>query len=215
MLTKEIQGRTVQFRERTLDEYVYEEVFKRRIYVKHFPVSPGELCVDIGGHIGMFALFCALEGAQVHSYEPEKSNFELAVANLGDLGIVHNVAVVGDDSKIRRLYLNVAKNTGAHSFLINKRRKTWQDVECIDINDILSKDVDFLKVDTEGAEVEIFEGIRDFLNIKKIVFEYHFSILKGSEPYFQLVELLKGQGFEVFYNPNPGKNWTAMVHAIR
>jgi hypothetical protein len=74
MYKKEINGHTVSYREGTLDEYVINEVFKRKIYIKHFPVSPGELWVDIGAHIGMFNLFCALEGAQAVSYEPEQEN---------------------------------------------------------------------------------------------------------------------------------------------
>jgi bifunctional ADP-heptose synthase (sugar kinase/adenylyltransferase) len=137
------------------------------------------------------------------------------VANIGKLGIVHNVAVVGNDDKTRKLYLNVKKNTGAHSFFICKRRKTFQEVECVNINDILSGDITGLKIDTEGNEVEILNAIIDWMNIRKVVFEYHFSILKGSEPYFQLVELLKKQGFKVFYKEDPKGAWTTMVHAQR
>ena len=158
---------------------------------------------------------CGKIGAKCHSYEPNADNFVLLCWNARRFaGDVNQKAVVGNGDKTRTLYLNDKKGADAHSFFINKRRKVTEEVVCVNINDIIRDDTTGLKVDCEGSEEEIIMGITDFKNIKKIAIEYHFNII-GEQGYWDIIQKLKDNGFEVIYKEDIKKNWHLNIFAIK
>ena len=74
--------------------------------------------------------------------------------------------------------------------------------------------IDFLKVDTEGAERQVLDGIRDehWPRIRQAVVEVHHGFAAREE----IVELLKRQGFETHAEqPLANTEHLQMVYAIR
>src|SRR5678816_3862047 len=93
----------MKIRQNTWDAYIAELVIKQNEY--HLPDDmSGQIVVDIGGHIGSFAIACAQRNAKlVASFEPDRENFALLEQNLtqaeenhpGTEFGIENVAVVG------------------------------------------------------------------------------------------------------------------------
>lgn len=77
-------GMTVAHLNRHETEYVYQEIFADRCYLRHGIVLPPEaVIIDIGANIGLFALFARAErpDATVYSFEPSPIAFRALEAN--------------------------------------------------------------------------------------------------------------------------------------
>lgn len=62
------------------------------------------------------------------------------------------------------------------------------------------KNVDFLKIDTEGYELEVLKGFENYLqNIKYIQFEYGGTYLDKNIKLIDVIDCLRKQGFCFFY----------------
>lgn len=214
------KGLTFWCRRGTMDEYVCKEVAGGTY--KRLEIREGDRVLDIGANIGVLSCLAAYEGATVEAYEPGEENFAVATRNLFRNGVATSVhlkpfAVVGTRDNTRTFYLNTKKNGGAHSFYV-KRGRTEVVVRCKNINSILqSFQPNKLKIDAEGAELEIIQAIlpENWESIDRIIFEYHFAVLKDRDKskYFGLIENLKRHFKEIKFNQAPGKNWTTIVYA--
>lgn len=111
---KQISNFNVNVRPGDVDESVVTEVLAGKMgYEKHFPIEPDEHRIDLGGHIGSFALLCHLRCSRaLVSVEPAPDNFKLLEENLR----INNVptvpleaAVVGNDQTVLPLYLHEQK----------------------------------------------------------------------------------------------------------
>ena len=88
-----------------------------------------------------------------------------------------------------------------------KRGATSIAVEVRAIDDLLKEhpDIDCVKMDIEGAEVEILEKKKEWKGIRKLVFEYSFTLERDMAKFFRIVETLK-QSFEVVKYPKSYHN---------
>lgn len=70
------------------------------------------------------------------------------------------------------------------------------------------KNVDFLKIDTEGYELNVLKGFEDYLeNVKIIQFEYGGTFLDNNQKLIDVINYLEQKGFYKFsYLTNYGTN---------
>jgi len=204
-----------------IDEYVLKEI---KYYNKKITLDKNDHWLDIGTHIGSFALSIYKDVKMIFCFEPEKENYVLLKKNV-ELNKIkniktHNMAVVGNDDDERSFFINTKKNTGGHSFYIKRGRQELK-TKCININNILKTyKINKIKMDCEGAEYEIIKNIdQELLNgIEELIFEYHFNVLKDHpehEKYFEIIEILKKNFSEVEYLENVKKHWHTIVYAKR
>lgn len=124
--------------------------------------QPGDVVIDIGGHVGMTALYIAKKwpGVKVHSFEPSTQNYDRFTKNLS----ADNQEVTVDQTAItadgRDLYLAHAyRNTGGISAFRDPEHKLIEFAHSITLQGIFDKyQIDrakLLKIDCEGAEHEI------------------------------------------------------------
>jgi len=144
--------------------------------IYQMPPNP-KVVVDVGGHCGAFAYFAVQKGAEVFSYEPEASNYEMLSYNSKGRNIHAFNLGVGHPGE-RKLYI-AFDNTGGNSVFLRKGQdiENFQTIKVISIHDVF-KDIehcDLLKMDCEGAEDEIIEDFDDELagKIDQISMEYH------------------------------------------
>ena len=162
--------------------------------------------VDIGAHIGIFAIVCAsyCRNASIYSYEPEESNYALLAENaiLNPGLCIHpiNKAVTAERGTTR-LFLS-AFNSGAHT-TYQGTGGDFQTVECVTLGDVMSnlhaEHVDLLKLDCEGREYEILMDLdRELLcRIGRIVMETHHTIHTRDQDWIGLYKRLQANGFIV------------------
>ncbi len=167
---------------------------------EHCKVEPGDV-VDIGANIGFFSFFSITKGAaQVHSFEPDPKLSNFIQTNFGDLPIhVHNLAVWSEKKDLK---LNIHESSVLNSVSVSFDH-TDESVFCQGVvleewakeNEVK---IDFLKIDCEGGEWEIFPNMSsEFLkSIPKIVLEYHIH------PPDQLLLIFSENGFQTHHTGN-------------
>ena len=178
--------------------WIFDEYLKNKINIRN-----NDIIIDIGGHIGLFALYASqfCKKGQIYSYEPVIENYNLFLKNIEDNNLtnikVFNTAVSKSDEKIN-LFLN--EDQAAHS--IFTKSKLFNEVNSITLQKIFEKNniknCNLLKIDCEGAEYEILENlpIEYFKKIQKIIIECHFVETK-KELFNNLKISLKQQNFEL------------------
>jgi O-antigen chain-terminating methyltransferase len=177
-------GHSFYSRPNTEDALVFEDVVDRNEYKLPVKFKPGDVVIDIGGHIGSFSYAAALRGAgKIFTYEPHPANYAIARKNLEQFGETiscHNLAVWRSDRAGEILYnedISGYTATGGISLLWNERGLA---VSTISLDDVLreasndfTKRIRFLKIDCEGAEFPILFTATRLDVVDQIAGEYH------------------------------------------
>jgi FkbM family methyltransferase len=177
------------------------EIFCNNLYNKeHCEINPGDVVVDIGGHLGFFSYFAICKGAdKVYCFEPSKdcvrtiqNNFRFS--NL----ILEELAVTLFNGEIT-FYYNPYSSMQSSIYTPNIGNRII--CKSVNLNDYIIKNniqkINFLKIDCEGAEYEIIESLSEEYianNIEKICIEYHFNI---NNKIYSMLEKLKRCGLQI------------------
>ena len=175
-------------------------------------VHEGDIVIDIGAHVGYYTLLMAQlvgENGKVYSFEPDPVNFQLLKKSV-EINGFENVVLIqkavsnitdkvklflgDDDSAINRIY--DAKLGDAKESI---------DVESVTIDEYFKEDdelVNFIKIDSEGSEVKIINGMKQFLsrNQELVMMTEFFPFLikkSGDEPN-QYLKSLEEFGFSLY-----------------
>ena len=187
-------GKVFNIRTNCMDAPVVVEVILRKTYSQHLRLDKKDVWLDIGGHIGTFTIDIADQVKHVYTFEPNKENFGLLKRNVKENKVknatIFNKALIENDDKERKFYLDKTNNTGGHSLLKSEWSKTsYQLVCCENINAIIKKHrINKVKFDCEGSEYELIMAM-DLSKIDEMIFEYHFNLL-GTEMYIELIDYL-------------------------
>jgi len=183
-------------------------------------LRPGQIVVDAGANIGWYVLMEAAavgpEG-RVLAIEPAPRNFELLRQNVLLNGFDDRVslahAALGAESGTATLHL--ASRSNLHTV----RRTSQMDAyvsffgtvevpmftldELVLRHGIRPRDVNIVRMDVEGFEVDVFAGMRRILSEAEdlvLFVELHPKLIKeahGEEGYHRFLDSLKEEGFEV------------------
>jgi FkbM family methyltransferase len=158
------------------------EAFETEI-VQHF-LRPGDVFVDIGANIGWYTIVAAsivgVDG-HVYAFEPAGDNFELAARNLihNDLqNVTLEQMAISDRAGTDLLFLST-ENLGDHRLFASDEERSSQPVRATSLSEYFeckSTPIRMLKLDTQGSEARIFEGMpADFVrerDVAAILLEY-------------------------------------------
>lgn len=171
------------------DEYqIIAESFEEDPY-KIEDVERDGLVIDLGAHIGTFAIRCAVErNCKVLAFEPCPSTFELLAENikLNDLDgkVIPFRSAIGDTVGIRKFYSRpnhpVSSSLYLHHYSMDVPGYLTQEVQCTTLKRVFEdnnvSECVALKIDCEEAEKEIFieESKPYFRKTKYVALEWHF-----------------------------------------
>lgn len=190
------------------------ENFKDNVYLKYTKIRDNDVILDLGAHIGIFALRASLENPEkIICVEPIKSltsilKKNITINNLKNKIEVIEKAVYHKNKKTICMIENLEATT--HNFLLHTRRrirKLWHSpvkkfkrvaVETISLKNLIKTfNPTIIKCDIEGEEYETFLKLNDkyLENIRYIALEYH----EWSEFYSpsELCEYFHNCGFRV------------------
>ncbi len=161
-----------------------EEIFgENEYYVPGMENLKAPIIVDVGANVGVFSLYMKLmiPSSLLYCYEPAPNALSLFHQNVipFDNVVLHECGLSNIGGKAQ-IQLN-ASNTGQSS-LIKGSHKLLGEVE-IELRESVSifsdnqlEEIDILKIDTEGSEVDILQNLSDGGKLNKIKFillEYH------------------------------------------
>ena len=135
-------------------------------------ISPGDVVLDVGAHIGLYTLEAARAtgpSGQVHAFEPSSTNHGVLVENVAANGysnvVVHRAAV-SDAAGEGRLSLS-PDNTGDHSLV--RAGGEGETVTTLTVDALVAGRVDVIKMDIQGGEPAALRGARRTLDANQVV----------------------------------------------
>ena len=186
----------------------------------HFKPNNGDIVIDVGAHIGHHTLIAAKRvgpKGKVISIEADPKNFDILNKNIklnkfnDDNVITINNAVHSKETKIK-LY-TPAEETGhtIYNTIISDRvspQEKFIEVNANTLDNLLQEngikheDVKWIKIDVEGAELEVLKGATEILSKSKgisLIIEIHSlnlynSIVNYLDAYNIKIEFEKGDG---------------------
>lgn len=143
-----------------------------------------DVVVDVGANIGYYTILLADKVGKigkVYAFEPDKTNFEILEKNIKESKLENVVAVnaaVGRKNETKILYKS-EENLGDHKlyndqFLISNVKKEM--VKIIKLDDYFKdKKVDLMKIDVQGWEPEVIEGVKKIIEKDKPIIFMEYS----------------------------------------
>jgi FkbM family methyltransferase len=183
--------------------FLFEEIFVRQEYV-FATDTQRPVVVDCGSNIGVsLLLFKKLyPECRIVAFEPDPETFAILKRNVEANGLrdveLHNVAL---DARSGRARLHVDPEHPAGLRMSTRRASpdgTALEVGCAPLSEYISGEVDFLKMDIEGAEAAVIGELaaRDKLRkIKQMVIEYHHHIEPWEDRLGGILGTLETHGF--------------------
>ena len=172
-------------------------------------VRAGDVVVDIGAHIGYYALLAA-RGAgpdgHVFAFEPERENDALLLGNVSGNGYTNvsavNKAVMAESGE--QLLFVSPDNAGDHHLYAGGDDREAYRVEGTSIDDFFAeraKTVNVIKLDVQGTEPLVVRGMRQVLEANDNVLLFTElapgSLQDAGASARQYVEALRDAGFDL------------------
>ncbi len=188
-------------------------------------IQTGDTVLDIGGNIGYYALpESKLVGdtGVVYAVEPVKSNYELLQKNV-ELNGMNNVKTfqmaMGDAEREIPIYIRSKKNLSSLTELPSDARGGVVGVEKVPmttvdvfVEKIIGKAPSFLRMDVEGFEISILEGMQKTLSGNTtLLIEFHPMFLNDKQKE-RIMQLLKQFHYnKVVITVNPKSELNALL----
>ncbi len=188
-------GYRVELWENSGDELI-SEIWDKHCYAASDPIVQGDVVVDIGANQGVFSLYAASRGAKVYAVEPQKDNYEILCANIERNGLTGQIvpvfgAVAVKEGEIALFVPGPAEGVVPSTF--TSTSGSWiESLKAHDVKDVqrstvrawtlgsLLREVNehrvsLLKIDTEGAEMDILSGTTpsEMKKVERIGMETH------------------------------------------
>jgi FkbM family methyltransferase len=195
--------------------WLFYEIFIRKEYVfKTTKQNPTIL--DCGSNIGMAILFFKRNypQAEIIGFEPDHASFQLLKKNI-EINrftniVVHNVALSNKEGTIPfysdgntkgKLAMSITKQIEDHNIKNVKETK----VKAVKLSTFIpkEKEIDFMKLDIEGAELLVLEDLdksKRIKQIKEMLVEYHFSTKNPTNKITKILEILEKNNFKYCFN---------------
>lgn len=163
-----------------------------------------DIVVDVGANIGMFSNLAFERGAsKIFSFEPTDVAYTCLLRNKPSNCETFKMAISDKESLFDIILPSPMDPMGAGIYKTTNENSTSNKVLSTTIDKLfefgLFEKIDFLKIDAEGAELSIINGISDenLKKIRKISMEFHLNDL-GEEGSSKIWNRLVDSGFKAF-----------------
>lgn len=145
-------------------------------------IQAGDTVIDVGAHIGYWTLFfSAMAGSngKVHAFEPHPENFFRLQSNIKKNKrkncYINNCGISGSTGR-GNLVINLQNDGGHYVSCNNDGEDNCEEVKLISLDDYANEHslqkVKLVKVDVEGLEWEVLNGMRGMLQNRLMKPEY-------------------------------------------
>jgi FkbM family methyltransferase len=205
------------------DDFLFMTNHENEI-MEYFNPNEGDTVVDVGAHIGLYSLIAAKRvgpSGKVIAIEPDPENFKILKKNilLNQLSSVEALecAVYSTRGKLRLFLPELEQGRTIFNTVMQDRARTstnFLEVEANTLDNILESinitEVNWIKIDVEGAELEVLKGAVNTLSSNKniaLVVEIH-----GMEIYMEMIKYLKTRNLMIMYEKSNEKgDWRHII----
>src|ERR671920_1170170 len=179
--------------------------------IEHFTPKQGDIVVDIGAHMGRYTIIASKRvgtNGKVVAIEAHPGNFEMLNRNI-KLNRLTNIislnhAVYSKETKVKLYVPGEESGNTIYNTLISDRATNEEKFVEVNANTldyllqskgIKQEEVNWIKIDVEGAEFEVLKGAANILSKSKdiaLLIEVH-----GPHNYRPIVELLNLYNFKI------------------
>jgi FkbM family methyltransferase len=190
-------GKTVYFASATEFVEGLREIFIDKIYSQKLPEYP--YIIDCGANIGLSVIYMKklYPNAEIVAFEPDDQNYEILTKNVQSGGysnvILRKEAVWIENTMV---HFTARGSTDSH---ISLQGAGSANVRAIRLKDLLTRKIDFLKIDIEGAEYAVIKDIAEKLDLVQNLFvEYHGSFSEKNQ-FIKLLQTISDKGFHYYF----------------
>lgn len=180
------------------DDHIFNELANGE-YEKYCVLQEGMVVVDAGAHAGFFTTYAAEKvgpKGHVYAFEPEPDNHSLLLDNTLDYQNI-TVRYAALWNKEEHLTLNLSHSSAEHSLVEKRAGGQSIRVSGTPLDDNIKTRVDFIKIDVEGAELQVLQGaqrilrefrpfvtmeiaVKDILAVKEFLESYGYTVYTHS-----------------------------------
>jgi FkbM family methyltransferase len=183
--------------------------------IEKFRPKEGDVIVDIGAHFGRYTIIGSKRvgiNGKVISIEADPTNFELLNRNIRLNKLTNviclNYAVYSKETKIKLYLPNEQLGHTIYNTVMSNRAQTQEkfvEVEAntldylLQSNGIKQEEVNWIKIDVEGAEYEVLKGANDILSKSRdisLLIEIH-NLSGNINLYNPIIEYLNLYHFKI------------------
>mgnify|MGYP003974528175 FL=1 len=175
-------------------QFIRDKILKKDINVS----------IDIGASYGWFTLPFISYSKEVHCFEMRKDVFECLKLNMSEYNNIHcyNKALSDKNDK---LYYNINKDKDV-SGMTRIVSGGEHEVECKTLDSYLIKNVDLIKIDVEGHQIEVLKGAKDTISKYRPVIIVEGNLTRGENSYnvrnkmYEYFNTLDYKIFDIWHN---------------
>jgi len=177
--------------------HAFDEIFIEQVYKQQLSSQP--YIIDCGANIGLSVIYMKhnYPKAKILAFEPDEINFDLLKRNMQSFAysdvIIKNEAVWNENTTLQFSSVGLMS-----SKITTDYNQDAKQVKAVRLRDLLTSEIDFLKLDIEGAEFVVLNDINDKLHFVKNMFvEYH-GIFEQNNEVAELLSLINKSGFSFY-----------------
>ncbi|MCL1470569.1 FkbM family methyltransferase [Argonema antarcticum A004/B2] len=196
--SSDILGKEIELVDSASFIFMYKEIFEQQIY--RFKTKKSDpFILDCGANIGLSVLYFkqVYPKSNIVAFEPDIKVFNVLKSNVHRFGLSEveliNKAVWKSETTLE--FMSEGADAGRVIQLEEDKEK--YKVSTVRLGEYLSKPVDFLKLDIEGAETEVIKDCEDLLvNVENLFVEYH-SFANEPQTLHLILNILTKAGFRL------------------
>jgi FkbM family methyltransferase len=189
-------------------EYLHglKEIFLEGVYLQDLPANAHIL--DCGAHIGLSIIYLKniCPTAKITAFEPDIENFKLLEKNIKSHHL-DNVNLLQKAVWNENTTINFRQEGNMSSRIVDSLSSNTLSVQAVRLRDYIGDNIEFLKLDIEGAEYRVLRDIKDTLSrVSKLFIEYHGSFDQNEE-LIEIFEMVNKAGYK-FYIKEAANNFS-------
>ena len=193
----------------------YEEIYFDEYY-KFNALTPNPVIYDCGANVGMSILYFKqlYPQARIKAYEAEPHIAEYLTKNLQINGI-KDVEIIQKAVWKDHLGVEFGEGQADDASIYGQGKKKM--IPSVRLRDELAKEknIDFLKIDIEGAEIDVLPDCADVLDrVQHLFVEFH-AYIGQSQALAKVVEVIEKAGFRYYIDTNQHRKAPFVNHRYR
>jgi FkbM family methyltransferase len=181
------------------DEFIHSlnEIFLEEIYKQQLHKDP--FIIDCGANIGLSVIYMKRQfpNAKIIAFEPDNVNFELLQRNIAAFEYI-DIELRKEAIWFESTTLKFSNTGSLMSRIEEKPTDHTIEVKAFRLKDLMDQQIDFLKIDIEGAEYSVLIDIENNLHwVQNMFIEYH-GTFQQNEELNHILSIVSKAGFTYY-----------------